>query len=112
MPHKEGLEAALDFTKVLTALSGAAIGFLLDQSHHIEQGVLWIKVADTASIVLFSLSVLGGLGVLTRGAKLMGQARYELGEKRLASAGAMNVGGFAVATLILSIELLVRIWVQ
>ncbi|HXC56243.1 MAG TPA: hypothetical protein VNU97_13170 [Rhizomicrobium sp.] len=107
---KEGLDAALDATKVIITLAGGGIAFVLDKSQMPTPYPLWEKIIDFSGVVLFALSMLSGLLVLTRGAKQHGVSDFTLTNGVIGTLGFVNFFAFALATLLVAVRVSARIW--
>jgi Na+/serine symporter len=101
-PRKEGLQAALDFTKYTLAVAGAAILYLLnsDASNSLTGLTAWVLVG---SLVCFAASAIAGILVLMQGASNVSNANYDLSDGWLRGPGVVSflglMGGFSLATV-------------
>jgi hypothetical protein len=101
-PRKEGLQAALDFTKYTLALAGAAILYLLnsDAAKALTGWTAWVLVG---SLVCFAASAIAGILVLMQGASNVSNANYDLSDRWLRGPGVVNflglIGGFGLAAV-------------
>ena len=101
-PRKEGLQAALDFTKYTLAVAGAAILYLLnsDATKSLTGWTAWVLVG---SLVCFAASAIAGILVLMQGASNVSNANYDLSDGWLRGPGIVNflglMGGFGLAAI-------------
>ncbi len=117
-PNKDGMVSALDFTKYLLAISGAVMAFLLSSETSKTIGSEALKTASSdlvkgvlsVALVFFSLSTLGGLLVLARGAQMLSDGDYSLEDRYLKIPGLINVFGFAIAFLCVAVVIAARVW--
>jgi uncharacterized protein YacL len=102
-PGKDGLDAALDFTKYALAIAGAAIGFLLGSDILKDIGDNQQRWILTASLICFGSSAVGAILVLMQGASNLANSTYSLKDNAIRIPGLVNifglVGGFVFASL-------------
>lgn len=100
--RKEGLQAALDFTKYTLAVAGAAILYLLN-SESTKSLTGWTAWVLVGSLVCFAASAIAGILVLMQGASNISNANYDLSDGWLRNPGVVNflglMGGFGLAAV-------------
>lgn len=101
MTEKEGLQAAIDFTKYLLTLSGGAIAFIIQPNFFSESGP--IKILSIASLFCLMICVLSGLLVFSVGAVMLARKNYDLEFRHIKYAGMANVISFAIGFVLLAI---------
>lgn len=101
-PRKEGLQAALEFTKYTLAVAGAAILYLLNSeaAKALSGWTAWVLMG---SLVCFAASAIAGIFVLMQGASNVSNANYDLSDNWLRVPGIFNflglMGGFGLAAV-------------
>ena len=101
MQEKEGLQTAIDFTKFLLTLAGGAIAFVI--SPNFSAGDWWLKLLSITALILLTLSVIAGLLVFSRGAVMLSEKNYRLGERRIKLWGMINIVSFGISFILLAI---------
>jgi hypothetical protein len=72
--EKEGLQTAIDFTKLLMALAGGGIALVVQPSFF--AGSCWIKILSFGALIFLSICVITGLVMFSGGAVMLGHADY------------------------------------
>jgi hypothetical protein len=107
MTEKEGLQAAIDFTKYLLTLSGGAIAFII-QPNFFSSGEP-AKLLSLSSLAALVLCVLSGLVVFSAGAVMLARKNYDLEFRHIRWAGLINVFSFALGFVLLAIVVGMRL---
>ncbi len=105
MPSKDGLDSAIDFTKLLITLDSALIAFATGTSFIATLPHLWQRLTLLAALFLLVISLSAGAFVLMRAATMLAEKNYNLQDKHLGLPGMTNVvcfAGGAVAICILA----------
>lgn len=110
MPKKDGLDAALDFTKYMLAICGAVLAFLLGSNVLPTLKSMPGKIALTIAALLFAVSVGAGLFVLARGSTMLSEGEYSLQDAHIRIPGTINILAFFVAILCVAICVAIMIW--
>lgn len=105
--EKEGLQAAIDFTKFLLTLAGGAIAFIIQPTFF--SGHPFLKVISVAALVLLTISVVSGLVVFSGGATMLARKNYNLEDKYVKWPGLVNVLSFAIGFVLLAIAVGIRV---
>jgi len=108
--HKEGLQQALDFTKLFLTIDGAAIAFLLssDQIKLIaNDGMRW---EVTVALACFGLSAVGGMLVLMEGATKFYRAHYSLSDRWAQVPGLVNFFGLLMGFVAVTLFVIQIVW--
>jgi hypothetical protein len=108
MPQKEGLQAAIDFTKYLLTLSGAAIAFVIQPSF--SGSDIELRVLSTFSIILLAVCVISGLAVCSRGCVMLANGNYDLEDIFIKIPGLINMFSFGLGFLFLAYAIWHKIW--
>jgi len=108
--HKEGLTAALDFTKFTLAMNGAAILYLLGSDTLKTVTGLWAKSIVIAALASFGISAIGGIFVLMAGATNLSDGNYDLHDKWLCRPGLWNIFGLMAGFAFLTIFVISLVW--
>jgi apyrase len=103
MTEKEGLQAAIDFTKYLLTLSGGAIAFIIQPNSNFFSGDELVKHLSLSSLCLLVICVLSGLVVFSAGAVMLARKNYNLEFRHIKWAGQVNVFSFAIGFVLLAI---------
>jgi hypothetical protein len=106
-PQKEGLQAAIDFTKYLLTLAGGAIAFVIQPAS--LAGGFWIKALSVAALLLLFTCVVSGLFVLAGGATNLAEGKYSLENRFVKTPGIINVVTFALGFFCLAIVILLKV---
>src|SRR5664280_2471897 len=99
--QKEGLQAAIDFTKYLITMAGGAIAFVIKPDY---VGSADLKSLSIGVLVLLSISVVTGLLVVSAGSLMLGRGHYDLEDRYIKIPGLINVIAFACSFLLLALE--------
>jgi hypothetical protein len=100
MTEKEGLQAAIDFTKYLLTLSGGGIAFIIQPNFF--SGNDLVKILSLWALVFLGICVLSGLIVFSAGAVMLARKNYDLEFKHIRWAGLTNVFSFAIGFILLA----------
>ncbi|SRR6266851_5559566 len=107
MPEKEGLQTAIDFTKYLLTLAGAAIAFGIQPSFFASSP--WLKGMALISLISLSISIVAGMMVFSRGCVLLSEGKYKLEDHRIRFWGLINLATFVFSFLLLAISVGVKV---
>lgn len=107
MQEKEGLQAAIDFTKFLLTLAGGAIAFIIQPTFFAGHPVL--KALSILALVLLTISVVSGLLVFSGGSVMLSKKNYDLEDKHVKWPGMINVLSFAAGFVLLAIAVGIRV---
>ena len=107
MAEKEGLQAAIDFTKYLLTLAGGAIAFVIQPTFF--SGSLLLKGLSIAALILLTVSVIAGLFVFSRGCVMLAEKDYSLEDKRIKILGMANVISFGVSFVLLAVAVALKV---
>lgn len=106
-PEKEGLQAAIDFTKYLLTLAGGAIAFVIQPTFF--AGDRTMKILAIIALILLTVCVGSGLFVYSRGCVMLSNKNYDLEDKHIKWPGLANVISFGGAFLILAIAVAIKV---
>ena len=106
-PYKEGLQAAIDFTKYLLTLAGGAIAFVIQPAS--LAGGCWTKVLSILALGSLFACVVSGLFVLAGGATKLAEGNYSLENRFVKTPGIINVVSFGLGFLFLAIVILIKV---
>jgi hypothetical protein len=99
--EKEGLQAAIDFTKYLLALAGGAIAFIIQPTFFANNPLL--KTLGLLALVAFTICAISGLFLFSRGCVMLAGKNYDLNDTRIKCLGQTNVISFGVGFLLLAL---------
>ena len=99
--EKEGLQAAIDFTKFLLTLAGGAIAFSIQPAFYGDSLVL--KGLGLLSLISLALCVFSGLAVFSVGCVNLANKNYNLEDPRIRDWGRANIFSFAAGLFLLSL---------
>jgi hypothetical protein len=102
--EKEGLQTAIDFTKLLMALAGGGIALVVQPSFF--AGSCWIKILSFGALIFLSICVITGLVMFSGGAVMLGHADYNL---ERATSGLLNVFSFGFGFLFLAAAIAIKL---
>jgi hypothetical protein len=104
--QKEGLQAAIDFTKYLLTLSGGAIAFIIQPSFY--QVDILIKLFAFLATVTLGSCVISGLFVFSRGSVMLAEGTYSLEDRYIKIPGQINIFSFAAGFICAAICVLLK----
>jgi hypothetical protein len=107
---KEGLKGAIEFTKILLALSGGAIAFILQPTGGGLAGGTLTGGLALLSLLALSICVISGLFVISGTCVLLAHREYDLENKYVKIPGLINVFSFAGGFLLLAIYIAAKIF--
>lgn len=105
--QKEGIQAAIDFTKYIITMAAGAVAFVI-KPEYVGSGCL--KYLSILILVLLSASVIAGLFVFSAGCLMLARGNYDLEDNYIKIPGQINVITFAVSFLLLAFEVGVKIF--
>jgi hypothetical protein len=91
---KDGLQSAIDFTKLLMALAGGAIALIIQPNFF--AGSYWLKVLSIGALIFLSICVLRGLVVFSGASVNLANKNYDLECKYVKIPGLVNLFSFAL----------------
>src|SRR5438045_4000684 len=106
--EKEGLQAAIDYTKFLLTLAGGGIAFVIQPTFFANSPGL--KALAELSLIALTISAISGLLVFSRGALMLGRKNYDLEDIYIKQAGRVNVLSFAAGFILLSIAVAIKVF--
>lgn len=111
-PQKEGLQAAIDFTKFLLTLSGGAMAFIIQPgayplSSSVPSALMYFSLT---SLFCFVVCVISGLLVFSVGSVNLSKGNYDLESPRIKNWGMLNVLSFGVGFILLAIAVAIKLW--
>lgn len=107
---KEGLKGAIEFTKILLALSGGAIAFILQPSGAGAKPTLLESGFALFSLAALGVCVISGLIVISGACVALSRREYDLENKYVMIPGKVNILSFAVGFILLAIYVAVKIF--
>src|SRR5581483_5128721 len=99
MAEKEGLNAAVEYTKLIITLDSGLIAFLTGTTFVARLHTGSEKLAIVAVLLLLGLSLCAGLVAYMRACTMLGSADYNLSDRYLSIPGMVNVVCFAVGVV-------------
>jgi hypothetical protein len=102
--QKEGLQAAIDFTKFLLTLAGGAIAFILQPSYFADSSLAFRGIG-ILGLIAFTVSAISGLFVFSAGCVMLANGNYDLDLPRIKWPGLVNVFSFGAGFLLLALEI-------
>jgi hypothetical protein len=107
MAEKEGLQSAIDFTKLLLTLAGGAIAFVIQPSF--IAGSIVLKVLSISALLSLSISVLSGLVSISGSCVMLSEKNYRLEYRFVKYPGIINVITFAIGFVLVAVAVGVKI---
>lgn len=107
---KDGLEKAIDFTKYILTLCGAALAFFVTQIDKLVMLSPFWKGVITVGAISFTASIIAGLFVLMRASTMLANGEYDLHDRSLKYPGIANVVALEVGALCFSGYFLSALW--
>lgn len=108
--QKEGIEKAIDFTKYLLTLAGAALAFFVTQIDRLVALSYTWKGIVTLGAISFTFSIVAGLLVLMRASTMLAEEHYDLRDDSLRIPGLLNVISIGLGSLCFSAYFLSALW--
>jgi|SRR5271163_1872934 hypothetical protein len=105
--QKEGLQAAIDFTKFLLTLSGGAIAFVIQPTFF--AGECFLKGLAIVSLVCLGTCVISGLLVFSAGSVMLARKNYDLEFRHVKYAGMVNIISFALGFIFVAIAVAIKV---
>jgi hypothetical protein len=105
--EKEGLQTAIDFTKLLMALAGGGIALVVQPSFF--AGSCRIKILSFGALIFLSICVITGLVMFSGGAVMLGHADYNLERRYIKIPGLLNVFSFGFGFLFLAAAIAIKL---
>jgi hypothetical protein len=106
--EKEGLQSAIDFTKLLMALAGGGIALIIQPTFF--AGSCWFKVLAVGALLFLAICVVSGLFVASAGAVMLANKNYNLEYRFLKLPGLTNVFTFGIGFLFLAVAVAIRLF--
>jgi len=104
---KEGLKAAIGFTKFLLTLSGGAVAFIIQENQF--TGHPNLKLLSLSSLICLTVCVASGLLLYMRGSVMLANRDYNLEEAHIKFWGQTNVLSFGLGFLLLAIAVGIQV---
>jgi hypothetical protein len=105
--EKEGLQTAIDFTKLLMALAGGGIALIIQPNFF--GGSCWVKLLSVGALIFLVICVVSGLFVASGGAVMLGNRDYNLERRYIKIPGLLNVFSFGFGFLFLSAAVVIKL---
>src|ERR1700685_1821158 len=105
--EKEGLQSAIDFTKLLMALAGGGIALIVQPSFF--AGNCWIKGCSIIALLLLVLCVISGLVVASGGAVMLARKNYDLENHHIKVPGLFNIFSFGIGFFFLALAMGIKL---
>ena len=105
--EKEGLQAAIDFTKLIMALAGGGIAPVIQPNFFANS--LCLKILSLAALFSLALCMSSGLLVLSGGAPMLATKNYNLESRFIKIPGLINVFSFGIGFLLLAIVIATKL---
>jgi hypothetical protein len=99
MSEKDGLDSAVDTTKLVVTLDGAMIAFITGASFLEYVVTTAERYVILIAIVLLGFSLIGGMLVLFESGTMYSAKSYDLSSKWIKYPGIVNLFGFALGSL-------------
>ncbi len=107
MHEKEGLQAAIDYTKVLLILAGGAIAFIVQPSFF---GINKLsKLLGILALLSLMACVLSGVAVFSRGSEMLAQKNYDLKDPRIRLPRVVTKQAFQAGFLLVALIVAIRV---
>jgi hypothetical protein len=107
-PEKEGLQAAIDYTKYLLTLAGGAIAFVIQPTFY-AAGNYQVKLWSMLALVFLVISVISGLFVFSGGSMMLSRKNYDLEFRYIKIPGLINVISFSIGFICVSIAVAIKL---
>ncbi|HTB45200.1 MAG TPA: hypothetical protein VK741_16370 [Acetobacteraceae bacterium] len=107
MSEKDGLQAAIDTTKVFLILAGGAIVFIIQPSFF--GGSKLSKLLSILALLSLSTCILSGVMVFARGCVMLAQKQYDLQDARIGFPRKVNVMAFQAGFLLVALLVALRV---
>jgi hypothetical protein len=105
--EKEGLQAAIDFTKVLLTLAGGAIAFIIQPTYF--AGSHCLKTLSILALVSLTVCVVSGLIVFSGGSVMLANKDYDIERNYIKIPGMVNVISFGLGFVLLAIAVAIKV---
>jgi TRAP-type C4-dicarboxylate transport system permease small subunit len=105
--EKEGLQTAVDFTKLLMALAGGGIALIIQPNFF--AGNLLLKTLSVIALIFLSVCVLSGLIVFSGGSVMLAEKNYNLESPYVKIPGLFNVFSFGFGFVLLAIVIAIKV---
>ncbi|MBB3303297.1 hypothetical protein FHT72_006979 [Rhizobium sp. BK077] len=103
MPNKDGLDSAIEFTKLLISLDSALIAFASGTSFLATLPEPWQRISLVGALFFLLVSLTAGALVLMRAATMLSHQNYNLSDPHLKVPGVLNVLCFACGAAAISL---------
>jgi amino acid transporter len=104
---KAGLQAVIDYTKVFLILAGGAIVFIIQPSFF--GGSKLSKLLSILALLSLSTCILSGVMVFARGAVMLAQKQYDLGDVRIGFPRKLSVMAFLAGFILVALLVAMRV---
>ena len=105
--EKEGLQAAIDFTKLIMALAGGGIALVIQPNFFANS--LCLKILSLGALLSLAICMISGLLVLSGGAPMLATKNYNLESRFIKIPGLINVFSFGIGFLFLAIAVAIKL---
>lgn len=105
--EKDGIQTAIDFTKLLVALAGGGIALVIQPNFFTADALL--KVLSIGALLFLSICVLSGLFVFSGGSVMLANKNYNLEDKHIKIPGLVNVFSFGLGFLFLAVAVAIKV---
>jgi hypothetical protein len=105
--EKDGLQTAIDFSKLLMALAGGGIALIIQPNFFAGGG--WIKLLSIGALIFLSICVLSGLVVFSGGCVMLADKNYDLEDRHIKIPGLLNVFSFGLGFLFLAAAVVIKL---
>ncbi len=105
--EKEGLQTAIDFTKLLMGLAGGGIALVIQPTFYGNDNFL--KILSLGALLFLSISVISGLVVVSAAAPMLAKKDYNLERRYILRPGLCNVFSFAFGFLFLAAVVVIKV---
>jgi amino acid transporter len=104
---KAGLQAIIDYTKVLLILAGGAIVFVIQPSFF--GGSKLSKLLSILALLSLSVCIWSGVLIFARGAAMLAQKQYDLQDARIRFPRKLNVMAFLAGFILVALLVALRV---
>jgi hypothetical protein len=104
--EKEGLQSAIDFTKLLMGLAGGGTALVIQPTFYGHD--YWLKIISIAALLLLSICVISGIVVVSGATIMLGNRDYNLQRLYIKIPGLCNVISFFLGFVCLAVAVLLK----
>lgn len=107
MVEKEGLQATIDFMKLLLGLAVGAIAFLIQPASF--AGSRLLKSLAIVSLICLATTTITALMAISRAGVMLSQGEYSVEDAQFTLFGRVCLLSFGLGFLILSVEVAIKV---